>query len=197
VQKILVIAIFVLVSPVIAEDLTTLKGQTYKKATVTRVEPDGIVVRHRVGVTKIPFSDLPKEWQEKYGYQARKDTPAPISGQAATDSWVVSFAPLGVSQAITEAAYGGAVGSEPGAKETEHGEEYHVGDFVIWVAFVNGASVWQHFQKTDKSEITKVEMERILEANVPLSEWTGPLKLTNGALGYASKSRQLVFALPS
>ena len=65
------IAIFA-VSSAMAEDLTTVKGETFRNVTVTRVEPDGIAVKHAAGIAKIPFSDLPKEWQEKYGYEPQK-----------------------------------------------------------------------------------------------------------------------------
>ena len=79
-RKTFVIAILITVSSVMAEDITTLKGETFNKVTVTRVEPDGIVVKHTVGVSKILFSDLPKEWQDRYRYEALKDAPAPING---------------------------------------------------------------------------------------------------------------------
>jgi hypothetical protein len=48
-----------------AEDFGTIQGKEYKDATVTRVEPDGIVVRTKGGVSKLYFSELPKEVQER------------------------------------------------------------------------------------------------------------------------------------
>ena len=56
----------------IAVDLTTKDGKTYKDATVSRVEPDGIVIISKTGIIKLYFQELPKELQEKYGYDAAK-----------------------------------------------------------------------------------------------------------------------------
>ena len=44
-----------------AEDFHTLNGKEYKDATIARVEPDGIVVKTTSGVTKIYFTELPKD----------------------------------------------------------------------------------------------------------------------------------------
>ena len=59
-------------SSAIAIDLTTKDGKTYKDATVSRVEPDGIVIISKTGIIKLYFKELPKELQEKYGYDAAK-----------------------------------------------------------------------------------------------------------------------------
>src|SRR5439155_15858380 len=42
----------------------------YKNATVSRVEPDGIVIRTKSGISKVYFTELPKETQERFGYDA-------------------------------------------------------------------------------------------------------------------------------
>jgi hypothetical protein len=52
----------------LADDITTISGKVYKHATVTRVEPDGIVVKFSRGLVKIPFTELSKELQERYDY---------------------------------------------------------------------------------------------------------------------------------
>jgi hypothetical protein len=51
-----------------ALDITTTKGTTYTNATVTRIEPDGITIKHRLGITKLFFSELPQDVQTSYGY---------------------------------------------------------------------------------------------------------------------------------
>ena len=51
-----------------AEDFKTINGKEYKNATVSRVEADGIVLKTKSGVTKIYFSELPKEVQERFHY---------------------------------------------------------------------------------------------------------------------------------
>jgi hypothetical protein len=49
----------------LAEDFKTTNGKEYKNATVNRVEPDGIVVQTKGGVSKLYFSELPKEVLER------------------------------------------------------------------------------------------------------------------------------------
>src|SRR5215467_11470127 len=56
----------------LCEDFHTLNGKEYKDATVTRVEPDGIIVKTNSGVTKVYFTELPKEVQEQFHYDSGK-----------------------------------------------------------------------------------------------------------------------------
>jgi hypothetical protein len=55
-----------------SEDFKTVNGKEYKDATVTRVDPDGIVVKTKSGVTKVYFIELPKEIQERFHYDPEK-----------------------------------------------------------------------------------------------------------------------------
>jgi len=52
----------------LADDFKTVNGNEYKNATVTGVEPDGITVKFSGGIVKIPFTELPKEVQERFHY---------------------------------------------------------------------------------------------------------------------------------
>jgi len=52
----------------LAEDFKTINGKEYKNAEVSRVEPDGIVLRTNSGITKVYFVELPKEVQERFHY---------------------------------------------------------------------------------------------------------------------------------
>lgn len=56
----------------LSEDFHTVNGKEYKDATVTRVEPDGIIVKTNSGVTKIYFTELPKDVQEQFHYDSAK-----------------------------------------------------------------------------------------------------------------------------
>ena len=56
------------VSLALADDFKTNNGKEYKNATISRVEPDGIVVKFRGGIVKIPFTDLSEELRRKYNY---------------------------------------------------------------------------------------------------------------------------------
>ena len=55
-----------------ADDFKTITGKEYKNATVTRVEPDGIVLTSKAGISKVYFAELPKDVQERFGYDPQK-----------------------------------------------------------------------------------------------------------------------------
>jgi hypothetical protein len=52
----------------LADDFKTISGKEYKNATVTHVEPDGIVIKFQGGIVKLQFTELPSDVQKKYGY---------------------------------------------------------------------------------------------------------------------------------
>jgi hypothetical protein len=53
-------------SLVMAEDFKTINGKEYNDATVKRVEPDGIVVKTKSGISKVYFTELPKEVHDRF-----------------------------------------------------------------------------------------------------------------------------------
>jgi hypothetical protein len=80
--KILTFFILCFASAALSEDFKTINGKEYKDATITRVEPDGIVVKTKSGITKVYFAELPQEVQERFHYNS--ETAASYSaGQAA------------------------------------------------------------------------------------------------------------------
>jgi hypothetical protein len=70
--KLLTVLIFSFVSVAFSDDFKTLAGKEYKNATVSRVEPDGIVLTSKAGVSKVYFTELPKDVQERFGYDPQK-----------------------------------------------------------------------------------------------------------------------------
>lgn len=54
-----------------ADDFKTITGQEYKNVSLSRVEPDGIVITFSGGIVKIPFTELSPEIQKKYGYDPK------------------------------------------------------------------------------------------------------------------------------
>ena len=56
----------------LAEDFKTINGKEYKDATIRRVEADGIVVKTKSGISKVYFTELPKEVQKRFHYEAPK-----------------------------------------------------------------------------------------------------------------------------
>jgi hypothetical protein len=61
----------------LADDFKTINGKEYKDATVSRVEPDGIVLKTKSGIAKVYFVELPKEVQERFHYN-----PASVAAQS-------------------------------------------------------------------------------------------------------------------
>jgi hypothetical protein len=70
--KVLTFLILCFASAAFAEDFKTVNGKEYRDATVTRVEPDGIVVKTKSGITKVYFIELPKEVQQRFHYDSEK-----------------------------------------------------------------------------------------------------------------------------
>jgi hypothetical protein len=50
----------------LSEDFKTTSGKVYKDATVSRIEGDGIVLRTEAGISKVYFTELPQEIQERF-----------------------------------------------------------------------------------------------------------------------------------
>ena len=59
-----------LASVAFADDFKTINGKEYKHVTVSRVEPDGIVLRTKFGISKVYFDELPKEVQQRFRQNA-------------------------------------------------------------------------------------------------------------------------------
>ena len=58
----------------LADDFKTVDGKEYKSAQVSRVEPDGIVLKTKSGITKVYFTELPKDVQERFHYGSATPT---------------------------------------------------------------------------------------------------------------------------
>ena len=70
--KLFTILLLSFAAAALSEDFKTVNGKEYNDATVTRVEPDGIVVKTNSGITKVYFTELPKDVQEHFHYDAGK-----------------------------------------------------------------------------------------------------------------------------
>ena len=69
----------------LADDFRTIRGKEYKDATVSRVEPDGIVLRTKSGIVKLYFSELPKEVQGRFKHEGAETTAAATPHQTPID----------------------------------------------------------------------------------------------------------------
>jgi hypothetical protein len=83
---ILFVAVAASVSLALGDDFKAIDGKEYKDASVTRVEPDGIVVKTKSGISKLYFSELPQDVQRRFNYdpqQARAYSAEQASNYAA------------------------------------------------------------------------------------------------------------------
>src|SRR5213596_435782 len=69
-MKILTFLILGFASVAFADDFKAIDGKEYKNVTVGRVNPDGIVLISKSGISKVYFTELPKEVQERFQYDA-------------------------------------------------------------------------------------------------------------------------------
>jgi thiol-disulfide isomerase/thioredoxin len=73
-MKILTFVILCFASVALAEDFKAIDGKEYKNVMVSRVEPDGIMLMSKSGISKVYFTELPKEVQERFHYDAAQAT---------------------------------------------------------------------------------------------------------------------------
>jgi hypothetical protein len=91
-EPVLAIVAALSASLALAEDFKTINGKEYKNATISRVEPDGIVLRTNMGISKVYFIELPKEVQERFLPSPPPQIGAAQLGPIELKSWVVAMA---------------------------------------------------------------------------------------------------------
>src|SRR5439155_23066061 len=64
--KVLTFLILLFVGAAFSEDFKTINGKEFKDATITRVEPDGIVVKTKSGLSKVYFAEMPKKVKKAF-----------------------------------------------------------------------------------------------------------------------------------
>src|SRR6266446_10975749 len=70
--KVLAFLIVSFASAAFSEDFKTVNGKEYNDASITRVDPDGIVVKTKSGIAKVYFAELPKDVRERFHYDQQK-----------------------------------------------------------------------------------------------------------------------------
>ena len=58
----------------LSEDFKTVSGKVYKDATVSRIEADGIELKTKTGISKVYFTELPQDVQERFHW-AKPEAP--------------------------------------------------------------------------------------------------------------------------
>lgn len=62
-------------------DITTRTGELFRECEIKKVETTGIRVTHRNGIAFLPFDNLPKDLQAKYGWTAEKSAALKAAAQ--------------------------------------------------------------------------------------------------------------------
>lgn len=104
-MKVLTFLIVCFTTAVFADDFKLVSGKEYKNVTVIRVEPDGIVLRTKSGISKVYFVELPKDVQERFHYNAA--IASAYSAQQAVNQARIAGARRG--EAIEVISHGGQV----------------------------------------------------------------------------------------
>src|SRR5438874_4151521 len=68
-------------SVALAEDFKTVSGKVYKDATVTRIEADGIELKTKTGISKVYFTELPQDVQERFHWAKPEAPREPFYGR--------------------------------------------------------------------------------------------------------------------
>ena len=69
-----------------SEDFKTINGKLYKDATVSRIEGHGIVLRTNAGISKVYFTELPQEVQERFHWAKPEAPREPFYGRWAAST---------------------------------------------------------------------------------------------------------------
>jgi hypothetical protein len=108
-----VILILCFASIALADDFKTTDGKEYKNVTVKRVEPDGIVLSSKSGISKVYFTELPKEVQERFGYDAANRDAYAAEQKAKLEAAWKRQEPDSVPSAVEPMATSGMEGLSP------------------------------------------------------------------------------------
>ena len=104
-MKVVAFLILCIATVALADDFKTVQGKEYKNVTVSRVEPDGIVLKSKSGISKVYFVELPKDVQERFHYNAA--IAAAYSAQQTVNQATMAVARRG--QSIEVISHGGQV----------------------------------------------------------------------------------------
>jgi hypothetical protein len=164
----------------LAEDFKTITGKEYKNASVSRVEPDGIVLKGKSGIAKVYFIELPKEVQERFHHDSAQGAHSTANESAAVEQQNAPFAEdrLGGTADQFAARYGAPQDSPALDKNFPllEGAIHHTYEYEGWkirVAFVesDGRAVRMEYSKIIKTGVSPTvqdyELQAIMNANTP------------------------------
>ena len=162
------------------DDFKTVSGKEYKNATVSRIEPDGIVLKSKSGITKLYFTELPKDVQERFHYVSAQAAHFTADKEAKAAQQNAAFAEhrLGATADQFIAHYGAPQDSPSLDKNFPllEGAIHHRYEYQGWqirVAFLgpDGPAVRMDYSKIIKAgvngTIQNYELQAIMAANTP------------------------------
>ena len=163
----------------LAEDFKTINGKEYKNASVSRVEPDGIVLKSKSGITKVYFTELPKNVQERFHHDSAQNAHITADKQAtvAEQNAALGEHPLGGTADQFLARYG-APQDSPSLDNSFpllHGAIHHTYTYEGWrirAAFLapDGPAVRMEYSKIIKAGVSPTiqdyELQAIMTANI-------------------------------
>jgi thioredoxin 1 len=117
-MKILSFVILCFTSVVLADDFKAIDGKEYKNVTVSRVEPDGITLMSKSGISKVYFTELPKEVQERFHYDAAQATAYSAEQAASQEAFLMQQEQL--RRKVTEERNKYWTGQDPLKKQGEN-----------------------------------------------------------------------------
>ena len=164
----------------LADDFKTTTGKECKNVTISRVEPDGIVLKGKSGITKVYFTELPKDVQERFHYDSARDAHFTADREATAAQQNAAFAEhrLGGTADQFVAQYGAPQDSPSLDKNFPllQGAIHHTYDYKGWrirAAFLppNGPVVRMDYSKIVKAGVNATiqdyELQAIMTANTP------------------------------
>jgi len=120
----------------LGDDFKTIRGKEYKDATVSRIEPDGIMLRTKSGIVKLYFNELPQEVQGRFLHVPTKTTAAASPYQTPLNVAEPSTLPAAMEK-LQKRGLLRLDCSEPDAK--------------AWIA----PAVWKRYDAVEKENVTK------------------------------------------
>jgi len=117
-MKILTFVILCFASVALADDFKAIDGKEYKNVTVSRVEPDGITLMSKSGISKVYFTELPKEVQERFHYDAAQATAYSTEQAASHEAFLMQQEQL--RRKVTEERNKYWTGQDPLKKQGEN-----------------------------------------------------------------------------
>ena len=116
-MRILTFLIVCFASIALAEDFKAIDGKEYKNVRVSRVEPDGIVLISKSGISKVYFTELPKEVQDRFHYDAAEA--AAYSAEQTASQLVLQSQQAELRGKLAEEKNRYWIRQEPGKKQRE------------------------------------------------------------------------------